>query len=383
MHTLAGAKWRKQLDGLDGHLHGFLPHLLHVRLCRRPGEKQPSAHPSRYFDLAGDCWIGAIYGYIMYIFEPDSPWHHSTQTGISPLYTWSIASPHIFRLGPVVQLDVYHIAIPWLSLCMHSTMEATPNLHVQWILPQAQEGKQDWRLNRCDTVQCMIYPHVSTIKKTYSIHTLVHQGARSLWQTMPNSFKAQPVLRNERSASCTQGADSSCLPSIGNLPMSSVSIQQAESNITKLCLDLCIWISLRVYHGCFQWWMQNWEASSISSPSNINHQTLPSFRPMPFRFTSSSWLRAWRGMRWSMIMHVPKNWRLKHSEIRNSACCTFRCISTVTSTSLAGWSAARRPFSRMTVPGQRPCSILPCVTFALKATSLLQPEGHHIPAKRN
>ena len=51
---------------------------------------------------------------------------------------------------------------------------------------------------------------------------------------MPNSFKAQPVLRNERNASCTQGADSSCLPSIGNLPMSSVSIQLAESNIQVL-----------------------------------------------------------------------------------------------------------------------------------------------------
>ena len=48
----------------------------------------------------------------------------------------------------------------------------------------------------------------------------------------------------------------------------------------------------------------------------MNHQTLPSFRPMPFRFTSSSWLRAWRGMRWSMMMHVPENWRLKQSEIR-------------------------------------------------------------------
>lgn len=79
-----------------------------------------------------------------------------------------------------------------------------------------------------------------------------------------------------------------------------------------------------------------------------------------------------------------KNWRLKQSEIRNSACCTFRCISTVTSTSLAGWSAARRPFSRMTVPGQRLCSIKRInVTFGLKATSLLQLEGHHIPAKRN
>ena len=132
-------------------------------------------------------------------------------------------------------------------------------------------------------------------KKAYSIHTIVHQGARLLRQTMTNSFKAQPVLRNERNASCTQGADSSCLPSIGNLPMSSVSIQQAESNIQVLYHQAMSGsMHLDIAWG-LSWLLPMMNAkpgSSISSPSNVNYQTLQSFRPMPFRFTSSSWFRA-------------------------------------------------------------------------------------------
>lgn len=89
-------------------LHGPLPLLLHVRLGRRPG--------------AGFDPSPRVGSHVCY---PET----SIDIRKSKLCLFKVWSTVYTSGGPVIQFDVHHIAVPWLSLGVHSTVEAAPDLN--------------------------------------------------------------------------------------------------------------------------------------------------------------------------------------------------------------------------------------------------------------
>lgn len=178
-----------------------------------------------------------------------------------------------------------------------------------------------------------------------------HVKSGQTCQTSHVGSKTLPFLQSERSETCTPDGGSSCLPEIGSLRFKDSTVRQRQRHL--LAKD-------RICQGFTSCYLRSGELpAKCVSVHHSGNQTLPKdslhakvSTHHPFAYAISLNVQLLIPCLGAMSTSGGSNeHRTMQVILLTIRCPTLRCISTVRSTSLAGCSAARIPFSRRTVPG--------------------------------